>query len=239
MRNVMTITRRELAAWFYSPMAYGVITLFLVLAGIMFDLLTFEPGAEASIRGVFGPWMLLILAFMLAMLTMRLLSEEYRNGTIETLMTAPVTDAEVIGGKYLGALVFYAVMLLGTLIYPVLVSKYGGLDSGLTFACYLGLLLTGALYIAVGLFFSACTQNQIVAGLAAFVVLAVFTFLTNFIGQMQEGTLRVTLQHLSVAEHYESFMRGMIDFTHVTFFITTTAVFLFLAVKALEFRRWR
>lgn len=239
MRNVMTITRRELAAWFYSPMAYGVITLFLVLAGIMFDLLNFEPGAEASVRGVFGPWMLLILAFILAMLTMRLMSEEFRNGTIETLMTAPVTDAQVIGGKYLGGVLFFTVMLLGTLIYPLLVSRYGGIDAGLTFACYLGLFLTGALYLAVGLFFSACTQNQIVAGLAAFVVLAVFTFLTNFIGQMQEGMLRVTLQHLSVAEHYESFMRGMIDLTHVTFFITTTAVFLFLAVKALEFRRWR
>ncbi len=239
MRNIVTVAERELRAQFVSPIAYGVLTLFLMLSGIMFWMMNFMPGAESSVRPVFGQWMLLLLLFILSMLTMRLLSEEFRSGTIETLMTAPISDAEVILGKFVGVLVFYLVMLAATLIYPVLVALYGPLDVGLTFSCYIGLLLAGSLYIAVGVFFSACTRNQVVAGSASFILLAIFTFLSSYLGASQEGTVRVVLQHLSIAEHYEGFLRGLIDTSHVVFFLSVTALFLFFATKALEFRRWR
>ena len=110
---------------------------------------------------------------------------------------------------------------------------------GLTVSCYVGLLLVGALYIAVGVFFSACTRNQVVAGLCSFVVLAIFTFLSSYIGRSQEGTIRVVLQHLSIVDHYQGFLRGLLDTSHAIFFVSVTALFLFLAVKVLEFRRWR
>jgi ABC-2 type transport system permease protein len=154
-------------------------------------------------------------------------------------MTAPVTDAEVVVGKFLSALVFYEIMLVTTLIYPILLAMYGNIDVGLTIACYVGLVLVGALYISVGLFFSTCTRNQMVAGMCSFVLLAILTFLTSFIGRSQEGAIRVVLQHVSITDHYEGFLRGLVETSHVIFFVTGTALFLFLAVKALEFRRWR
>lgn len=239
MGCIVTVARRELATQFFSPIAYGVITLYLLVSGVLFWMVNFQPGAEASVRGVFGPWMLLLLVLVLSMLTMRVLSEEFRSGTIETLMTAPVTDAEVIVGKFLAILVFYLVMLATTVVYPVLVGAHGGVDVGLTISMYIGLLLVGALYISVGVFFSACTRNQVVAGLCSFVVLSIFTFLANAIGRAQEGSVRVVLQHLSVVDHYEDFLRGLFDTSHLIFFVSVTALFLFFAVKALEFRRWR
>lgn len=239
MRNVVTVAQRELNSQFFSPIAYGVITIFLMLTGIMFWMMNFRPGAEASVRAVFGPWMLLVLLFILSLLTMRLLSEEFRSGTIETLMTAPVTDADVIVGKFLAVLFFYLIMLATTVIYPILVAVYGGLDVGLTLSCYIGLFLVGGLYIAVGVFFSACTCNQVVAGLCSFVVLAIFTFLASYLGGSQEGLVRVVLQHLSISDHYQGFLRGLIDTSHLIFFLSATALFLFLAVKVLELRRWR
>ena len=104
---------------------------------------------------------------------------------------------------------------------------------------YIGLLVVGSLYISVGVFFSACTRNQVIAVLCSFVFLAVFTFLANYLGRSQEGVLRVVLQHLSIVAHYQDFARGLLDTNHITFFLTSTGLFLFFGVKALEFRRWR
>lgn len=238
MRNIPTMTQRELAAQFFSPIAYVVLAVFLVVSGIFFVMTTFTPGGEASVRALFVN-LPLILVFILPMLTMRLLSEEFRNGTIETLMTAPINDAEVIVGKFFGALLFFCIMLAATLVYPILVSAYGGLDAGLTTSAYLGILLVGALYIAVGVFFSACTHNQVIAVLCSFVFLAIMTFLADALARNQEGTTRVLLQHLSIVAHYKDFARGLLDTNHLVYFLTSTVLFLFLAVKVLEFRRWR
>ncbi len=239
MRNIPTLTHRELSTQFYSPIAYIVITIFLVISGIFFISDNFTSGGEASVRDIFGNYMPLILVFILPMLTMRLMSEEYRSGTIETLMTAPVNDAEVILGKFFGAVLFYFVLLASTLVYPIVVSLYGPLDVGLTLSCYVGLMLVGSLYIAVGIFFSSCTRNQVIAVLCSFVLLAVFTFLVHYIGQQQEGVVRVVMQHLSIISHFQDFSRGLVDITHVVFFLSSTCLFLFFAVKILEFRRWR
>ncbi|MEE9295669.1 MAG: ABC transporter permease [Phycisphaerae bacterium] len=239
MRNISTLTQRELSVQFYSPIAYVVITVFLIVSGIFFATENFVPGKESSVRIVLGSYMPLILVFVLPMITMRALSEEFRSGTIESLLTAPVNDTEVILGKFLGAFLFFVVMLATTLIFPIIVSLYGPLDKGLAFSTYIGLLLIGSLYIAVGVFFSACTRNQVIAVLCSFVFLAIFTFLANYLGSTQEGLVRVVLQHLSIVSHYHDFARGLLDTNHVVFFISSTVLFLFFGVKVLEFRRWR
>jgi len=239
MQKVGTLTRRELSVFFFSPIAYVVIAIFLVVTGIFFTSDNFLPGAEASLRITFGNYLPLILVFVLPMLTMRLLSEEFRSGTVETLMTAPVSEADIVLGKFLGTLVFYLAMLATTLLHVVLIAVYGPLDVGMLLATYLGLILLGGLYISVGLFFSACTRNQVFAVLCSFVLLAVFTFLANYLAREQEGTLRVVLQHLSIVAHFQDFARGLVDTNHLIFFLSTTVLFLFLTVKVLESRRWR
>lgn len=239
MRNIATLTQRELSTQFFSPIAYIVIAVFLGLSGLFFVNENFLPGAESSVRVLFASYMPLILVFILPMLTMRVMSEEYRSGTIETLMTAPVHDAEVIVAKFLGTLLFYIIMLATTLIYPILVACYGTLDVGQAMSTYFGMILLGGLYISVGVFFSACTRNQVIAVLCSFVLLAILTFLAQYLAEKLEGTVRVVLQHLSIMFHYQDFARGLVDTNHITYFVSGTALFLFFAAKVLEFRRWR
>ncbi len=238
MRNVATMVRRELGAYFLSPIAYAVSAVFLFGTGLAFGLGTFRNGAEASMRSLFEFWVMLILVFVLSMLCMRLLSEEFRSGTIETLMTVPITEVEVVLGKFFGALVFYMILLATLLLYPILLSMYGSVDAKLLICNYLGLFLLGALYIAVGLFFSAWTKHQIVAVLLSFALLALATFAAHGLAQTVEGWPRAVLQHLSVRTHFFDFVRGLVDLNHVVFFITTTALFLFFTVKRVEMRRW-
>lgn len=239
MRNIATMARRELGAYFLSPIAYAVATVYLFSTGLAFGLGTFRNGAEASLRTLFEFWILLILVFVLPMLTMRLLSEEFRNGTIETLITAPISDVDVILGKFFGAFVFYLFLLATLLLYPIVLSMYGPVDGQLLVCNYIGLLLTGALFISVGLFFSACTRHQIVAVIFSFALLALMTFASHGLAQVVEGWPRAVLQHLSVRTHFFDFVRGMVDMNHVVFFITLTALFLFLTVKRLEMWRWQ
>ncbi len=239
MRNIATMAQRELGAFFMSPIAYAVSAIFLFATGLAFGLGTFQNGAEASIRSLIEFWMMLILAFVLPMLTMRLMSEEFRSGTIEPLMTAPISEVEVVCGKFFGALVFYLILLALLLAYPIILSRFGTLDGLLLVCNFVGLLLLGALYISVGLFFSACTKHQIIAVLLSFVLLALMTFASQGLAQIIEGWPRAVLQHLSVRTHFFDFVRGMIDVNHVVFFITMTALFLFLTVKRVEMRRWQ
>ena len=240
MRNIATMARRELGAYFLSPIAYAVATVYLFATGLAFGLGTFRNGAEASLRGLFEFWILLILVFVLPMLTMRLLSEEFRSGTIETLITAPISEVEVVLGKFFGAFVFYLVLLAALLMYPILLSLYGPVDGQLLVCNYLGLLLVGAMFISVGLFFSAWTRHQIVAVILSFALLAIITFASHGLAQAVEaGWFRTVLQHVSVRTHFFDFVRGMVDMNHVVFFISTTCLFLFLTVKRLEMWRWQ
>ena len=238
MKNMTPVMRRELHGYFFSPIAYAVLTIFLFVTGIFFLAVTFAPGAESSLRRL-HELMPLILVVFLPILTMRLLSEEFRAGTIETLMTAPVGESDIVLGKFFGAFIFYVVMLATTLIYAVIVAVFGQIDLGLLFAAYLGLLLLGGLYLAAGLFFSACTKNQIIAAVCSVVLLMIFTFLAQWIASTQSGMLSLVFHHLSIVDHYQDFSRGLIDTNHLVFFLTSTALFLFFAVKVLESRRWR
>lgn len=241
MRNIATMAGRELGAYFLSPIAYAVSAMFLFTTGLAFGLGTFLPGEEASLRSLFESWMILILVVVLPMLTMRLMSEELRSGTIETLLTAPITEAEVVLGKFLGALVFYIILLATLLLYPIILSMYGDVDLWLLVCNYLGLLLLGSLYLSVGLFFSTLTSHQVIAVLFSFALLALMTFAFQALATLPEveGWPRVVLQQLSIQTHFRDFVRGMLDVNHTVFFLTTTGFFLFVTVKLLEVRRWR
>ncbi len=240
MRNISTLARRELGAYFLSPIAYAVAAVFLFTTGLAFGLGTFRNGEESSLRPLFEFWIVMILVFVLPMLTMRLLSEEFRSGTIETLMTVPISETEVVLGKFFGAFVFYLVLLATLLIYPVLIAMYGTLDGQLLVCNYLGLVLLGALFISAGLFFSSCTKHQIIAVLLSFTLLALMTFAAEGLAQKVDGGwMRASLQHLSVRMHFATFVRGMLGLNHVIFFLTMCGLFLFLTVKRLEMRRWQ
>jgi len=238
--RIWVLAKRELAAFFYSPIAYVVTAVFLAVSGVFFMGEVFQPGQEAQMRSLFDR-QAFILVFILPMLTMRLLAEEFRSGTIESLMTAPVRDFEVILGKFWGTWLFFAALLVPTLIYPVMVVGYSGwsADVGPIFTGYLGLLLLGGLYIAVGTLTSTLTRNQVISAVLAFLVLSIFTFLLWGLSGKVTGMWQTVLQSINVYERFTDFSRGLLDVRHLVFFVSLTVGILFVAVKVLESRRWR
>ena len=238
MRNILVLTRREIASYFVSPIAYVAIGLFLVIAGFCFALIDFVPGAPAQMQSIFTV-MMIILIFVLPILTMRSLAEEFHSGTIETLMTAPVTDAEVVVGKFLGCWVVYLMMLAPTLLYVALLAAFGDPDYGPIASGYLGLALLGALYIAVGIFASSMTESQVIAAVVAFVLLAVLGLFAPWIAAAVPGVWRRLIQQAAVRTHYTDFSQGVVDLVHIIYFVALTLYALFLAVKLVESRRWR
>ncbi len=239
MRNTAAILQRELISLFCSPIAYIVLAGFLLLTGILVLVTgSFAPGQPATLRRVFefAPY---VLAIFLPAITMRTISEEYRSGTIETLMTAPVTDAQVVLGKYLATLVFYLIMVAATGIYLVLLMLYGSPDIGASLSSYLGLLLVGAAFLAFGLFASSLTSNQVVAWMVGAVPLMLFVWFAAFLVQQTEGTTREILQKINVLRHLDQFNRGLLTTESATFLIGTCVLFVFLTVKIVESRRWR
>lgn len=238
MRNVMILTRRELSSYFVSPIAYVAMALFLLISGIVFAGWDFQSGGPATMRTVSGIWTI-ILALILAILPMRSLSEEIRSGTIETLLTAPVTDAEVVLGKWLGCWLVYLVILAPTLLYVVLLRVYGHPDLGPILSNYLGLALVGAMYVSVGILASAMTRNQVIAAVLGIVILLIFALLGPAIASVLPTPWRTVMQQASVQSHYQDFTVGVIDLVHVIYFVVLTAYMLFFTVKILESRRWR
>jgi ABC-2 type transport system permease protein len=193
---------------------------------------------EATLGPLFM-FMVVLLTLFVPPLTMRLLAEEARSGTIEVLMTAPVTDTEVVLGKFFGALLFYFALLVPTLAYVGILAAQSSPDYGPIACGYLGLVLIGAMYIAVGTFFSAVTPHQIVSAVASIVVLFVFAYIIGQAAMEAGGSLRVLLQALSVETHYQDFARGVFDSSHVAYFLSGTILFLFVTVKVVESRKWR
>jgi ABC-2 type transport system permease protein len=236
--RIWVLAKRELSAFFFSPIAYVVAAVFLAVSGIFFAGEIFVPGREAQMRDLFDR-QAFILVFILPMLTMRILAEEFRNGTIESLMTAPVRDFEVILGKFLGTWLFFGAMLLPTLIYAAMILGYGHADFGPIFTGYLGLLLLGGLYIAVGTLTSSFTSNQVVSAVLAFLIISIFTFLLWGLTYRVTGAWQTILRTLNVYEKFGDFSRGLLDLKHIIFFVSLTIGTLFIAVKVLESRRWR
>jgi len=238
MRRVLVIGGRELASYFYSPIAYVAMALFLLACGFLFraDL---QPGQPAGMRTIFE-WMVWLLVFVTPVLSMGLLAQEWSTGTIETLMTAPVEDHEVVLGKFLGSWSFLLMLLAPTLLYVVILRIVGRPDYGPIVSGYLGIVLVGALFIAVGLFCSSLTRSQIVAAVLSAAILFLVTIIPWWVG----GKATLTSFWRSVVDQgvfrrYGDFAKGVIDTSNLAFFVIVTVVFLFLTIKMLESRRWK
>jgi len=237
LRNTLFIAGKELRSYFVSPVAYVIVAFWLVATGFFFWR-SVDVSSEASLRDVFSVVTILLLLISPA-LTMRLLAEESRTGTLELLLTAPVRDWSVVIGKFLGALGLYAVMIGLTLFYPILLMLLGGNpDWGPIWSGYLGLLLLGMSFLAVGLFASSLTSNQMVSAVIAFVILLILFVISQVAGSVSSG-VGDFLSKFSLTDHFDSFPRGIIDLKDVVFYLTFTAVVLFFTIQVVEGRRYR
>ncbi len=238
MNRATTIARRELSGFFFSPIAYAAMTLFLLVAGFSFwD--DFQPGQPAVMRSIFERMVWLLVA-VIPVLCMGLLSQEWATGTIETLMTAPIGETAVVLGKFLGSLAFFIFLLAPTLLYVVLLRIYSHPDYGPIFAGYLGLFLVGSLFIAIALFCSSLTRSQVVAAVSSAAILLVTSIVPWYVSSRAtlSGFWRKAVDQ-GVLTRYTDFSKGIIDTGNLVFFVATTAVFLFLTIKVLESRRWK
>lgn len=237
MRNIWVIGKREFISYFSSPIAYVAISAFLVLVGLRFFVVDafFETG-EASLRSFFELVPMVFVLYLPAV-AMRLVSEEKRQGTFELLATLPVSDAEIILGKFLGALGFLAVTLLLTLVYPLLLVSLGDPDGGAILGGYMGLSLIGASFIALTIMASAWTNSQIVAYLVGSTLSSWFFYVGEILESFWEGT-RDVAAYVSFDAHFTNFTRGVLDTRDLVFFVTMTAVALVIATFSLNRRRW-
>jgi ABC-2 type transport system permease protein len=242
----VAILQRELMSSFYSPIAYVVGFIFLLVTGYIFVTDTLQPGSEASMRSLFE-WMAYLLVFAVPILTMRSVADEFATGAIESLMTAPVTDAAVILGKFVGTLLFYIALLATTIPHLILMQMYSKPVFSVVVVGYLGMILLGALFIAVGIFASACTKHQLLAAIISITVLCLLTFGAD---RLAERGFKLTLGRIeldtrwvgaysNILGHFSDFSKGIIDSGSLIFFLTGIGFFLFLAIKVLESRRWR
>ncbi len=239
MRGAWPIALRELSAYFRQPAGWIILALYLFLSGLVFATGILMPGKAASLRDFFAlsGWLLLPVA---PAITMRLVAEELRAGTIENLFTAPLSSAAIVLGKYFGACLFLLAMLAPTLVYPVVLRSFSSPqpDVGPMIAGYLCLLLLGGLYLALGTFASTLTAN----GTLAFLISLFSILALMFAGSAPPTTpasIRAVLDSVWITARVLDFSRGIIDTSHVVFFVTASAWFVFLSIVSLEVRRWR
>lgn len=250
MKRFLTLFGNEVSRTLRRPLAYAVMACFLLLTGINFHAcvtaMNNEPGTVTLVEAFFNSllfWFPFLLVFPL--LTMRLFSEEYKLGTIETLMTAPVRDGEVVLAKFCGAAVFYAALWLPTLAYFGLFWWISGVPASETFAGVLGayamVALAGSFFLSLGCLASALSDNQIVAAIAcaAGICAMFFVGILWFFFPSESPVLREAAYYVSTIEHMRDFSRGIFDTRPVVFYLTLAAFMLFLAYHALQYRRWR
>lgn len=255
MRNIWSLTKKEIGAYFSSPIAYVVISGFLLLVGFFFYSLVWWFNAQAMQMAqnpyyaqqininemVFSPLfhnMSIILILVAPLLTMRLLAEEKKNGTDELLYTSPISVGEIILGKYFAALFMLAAMLGLTAVLSIFAFAFGNPEIAPWLTGYLGLFLMGATFIAIGLFFSSLTDNQIVAAFLTFVTLLLFLVL-NWVASSGSGAWQSVLGYLSFSQHFEDMTRGILDTKDVVYYLSFSFFGLFLAHSVIQSRRWR
>ena len=255
MKKIPAMTSRELGAFFLSPIAYMVLVGMVAVSALNFwDLTTqlsdlrIETAGEASpmVRYVaYNLWFWLSMLAIIPMITMRLLAEEKRSGTIEVLMTAPVTESEVVLSKYLAALMFYTIIWVPSVIFLVVLYHYADFhfDWWPVSAVYVGVISVGAMFLSVGLFCSSLTRNQIIAGMITFaVVLLLFaTFVMQFYAERstQYNAWSEPLKYMAVLLHLYDFGTGKMDIKYLLFHLSVVIFMLFLTVKIVEVRKWR
>ena len=237
MRTVQAVAWKEIQIYFSSPTAYIVAMIFLAMASFFFVRDLSNPFPQASMSSFFqGATIILIL--LAPTLTMRLMAEEQKLGTIELLLTSPVRDWEVVLGKYIASLVFLLGTVVLTLYFVILLVIFADPDPGPIWSGYLGLILYGAAALSIGLLTSTLTSNQIVAAVVAMGILLVLYF-TDFAAGTLTGLPATIVNEIGLKSHFDDFDRGVIDTKHIAYYLLLTSFFVFLTIRALESRRWR
>jgi ABC-2 type transport system permease protein len=246
MRTIGALIRRELGVYFVSPMAYIILTCLMLIFGLQFWIQA-KNASDYAMPFVFSSQFSLwagLMVLVAPLITMRLLAEEKNRGTIETLMTAPVTEFQVVLAKYVATLGFLLFLLLPTLAFAILVSKYGTLDASEALAGYLGLFLVTASLFAIGLFVSSVCSSQVTAGVVTFVVTFLLLLAAILAPIIPDHTqlgkaAKSVVATLNPFQYFGDFTRGIIDTRPVVYFLSLIVFFLFMSVRALESRRWR
>lgn len=246
MNKIPAIWRKEMLSHLVSPSLYGIAAVFLVVTGLNFWKLCVESAGTPTSLSVllFGPMFFWIITLLLiTALTMRTFAEEKRSGSLELLMTAPVRDTDVVMGKFLGALTFFALILMPVSAYPWLLklcsSGIWSVDKVQVIMGLGGVLLMGSFYIAAGILISALARGPVLAAVGTFAALSVLFFLDAFWYAGSSAALQKILQYVSAIQHVMDFSRGIVDSRAVTFYLSGTGLLLFMAVKVIESRRWR
>jgi ABC-2 type transport system permease protein len=252
VRNIIAIAHKELRSYFSSPIAYIIIGFFALPFGVFFylylsafvrqSLQMAQYGGSMNINQQVIRYVLqnasVIILFVMPMITMRTYAEEKRSGTIELLLTSPVTDLQIIIGKFLGALGLYVAMLLVTMLYVGILFVYGNPEWRPLIAAYLGLLLMGGAFLSLGLLISSTTNNQIVAGIVSFVVFLLL-WIIGWFAESAGPTVGDITRYLSITEHFDDFSKGIIDTKHVIYYLSLITFGLFLTSKSVDSERWR
>jgi ABC-2 type transport system permease protein len=233
--NTKTIYSKELKAYFNSTVAYIVIVVFLIITGWFFASNIFLANV-ASLRVIFEVIPLIFIFFVPAF-TMRLFSEEKKTGTLEILLTKPITDLDLIIGKFLAAWALLAISLIPTLIYYFTVAAAGKVDIGPVIGGYLGLLLMGSVYVSIGIFASSVTENQVVAFIIGFMVIFIL-FMLNKVLFFIPNFLVPMFEYLSIDYHFSNIARGVIDTRDLIYYISLSYVFILFTQVSLERRKW-
>ncbi|MEW5717242.1 MAG: ABC transporter permease [Chloroflexota bacterium] len=238
MKNLWTITQRELKAYFVSPVAYVISAAVLVMMSVLFVAILLQT-RDSSLRPLFSNMFFLFVIFAPA-LTMKQLAEEQRMGTIELLLTSPVHDWQVVLGKFLGSFILFIVMwLVPTLFYVLILQVFGSPDYGSILSAYLGFLLIGAACLAIGMFASSLTQNQAIAFIVGAVGLLLMWIADVAVTIVGSGAISDALTYLALPRHFNDFFQGLIDTTNIVYALSVVVIFLFLATQVLQSRRWR
>jgi ABC-2 type transport system permease protein len=247
MQKILAIVRRELISYFSSPLAYIVLTAFLLMQGYIFYLIVSflnnpGTGVMTPLQLFFGGTLFfwLFLLFVVPVITMRLVAEERRSGTLEVLLTSPLTEAQVIAGKFAAALSFYCILWLPTVIYVIILKQHSAIDLGPVASGYLGVFLLGFAFLAVGTFTSTLTNNQLIAAILAFAAM-IFLFSAGLIEQLltSASSFRAVFSHMNLWSQMDDFARGIVDTRHVVYQLSLGLLFLYLASASLTLKKWR
>lgn len=255
MRAYWAIVRRDLAGYFLSPVFYTLGTVFLLLTGLLFfsNLLYYTEISFSLMQNPYVSQMLnlsndfirpmgaqfaVMLLFIIPAVTMRSFSEEKRSGTLELMMTYPVSDTPVVLAKFSSSFLTVGFLIIMTCVYPVFLYLWGSPELAPILTAYLGMLFMAAHFTAIGVFASATTENQIVAALIAFGLNLIF-WMISWASPTESGVLHNVLNYLSIVEHYEPMIKGIIKLTDILYFISVPGFFLYLTGQVLESKKWR
>ncbi|MBP1992694.1 ABC transporter permease subunit [Paenibacillus eucommiae] len=238
MRRMWAICSKELQMYFFSPVVYVAFAFYVLLSSFFFyvNFVSSQP-AIVDARYVVGNTTFIFL-FIIPLLTMRLVADEFRQGTDELLLTSPAGIGEIVFGKYLAALIVQVLLVVISLIYPLIMSGFGTLDQSILWLSYLSMFLLGAAMMAIGLFASSLTSNQMVAGIAGFVILLML-WLIEWLSDSFGGKLKEWIGQFSLTSHTVNLQKGVLHGGDILFYVTLAAVFIVLSIQVLERKRWR